>query len=121
MKLLFLSFILLLIGCVDTSSNKQISPTNIKMEETSSTKIASTVNGYPQFRIFNDFSNSIYTNGLTYNPSGPHPEAAKIKDGVFNINIRPGMYASYSNKNERFEIEKKIDRAHKATQQSLEY
>ena len=107
MKLLYLSFILLVIGCVDTSSNKQISSTNIKMEETSSKKIASTVNGYPQFRIFNDFSNSIYTNGLTYNPSGPHPEAAKIKDGVFNINISPGMYASYSKKNERFEIEKK--------------
>ena len=98
MKLLYLSFILLVIGCVDTSSNKQISSTNIKMEETSSKKIASTVNGYPQFRIFNDFSNSIYTNGLTYNPSGPHPEAAKIKDGVFNINISPGMYASYSKK-----------------------
>ena len=30
MKFLYLSFILLVIGCVDTSSNKQISSTNIK-------------------------------------------------------------------------------------------
>ena len=107
MKLLYLSFILLVIGCVDTSSNKQISSTNIKMEETSSKKIVSAVNGYPQFRIFNDFSNSIYTNGLTYNPSGPHPDAAKIKDGILRFTVTPKMYATYSKSAQRFEVVKR--------------
>ena len=77
------------------------------MEETSSKKIASTVNGYSQFRIFNDFSNSIYTNGLTYNPSGPHPDAAKIKDGILRFTVTPKMYATYSKSAQRFEVVKR--------------
>ena len=55
----------------------------------------------------NDFSKSIYKNWAGWNTTGPHPKAAKIKDGKLIITVTSKMLDVHTNRTGRFEIEKK--------------
>ena len=60
----------------------------------------------PSFRVFNDFSGKIYESGIRIQPSGNHPKAVEIHDGVAKFTLTPDMYADYSQNFQRFEIGK---------------
>lgn len=60
----------------------------------------------PAFKVFNDFSRGLYRSGIIIQPSGRHPKAASINDGILSINVTPKMYATYSKSIQRFEIGK---------------
>ena len=55
----------------------------------------------------NDFSKSIYKNWANWNTTGPHPKAAKIKDGKLIITVTSKMLDVHTNRTGRFELEKK--------------
>ena len=61
----------------------------------------------PSWRIFNDFSTKIYTQGISIQPSGYHPKAAEINEGVAKFTLTPKMRSNYSPHFQRFEIGKK--------------
>jgi hypothetical protein len=61
----------------------------------------------PSWRIFNDFSTKIYTQGISIQPSGYHPKAAEIDEGVAKFTLTPKMRSNYSPHFQRFEIGKK--------------
>ena len=56
----------------------------------------------------NDFSKSIYKNWAGWNTTGPHPKAAKIKDGKLIITVTSKMLDTHKNRTGRFELEKRI-------------
>ena len=58
-------------------------------------------------RDYNDFSKVIYKSGITIQPSGPHPKAASLNDGVLSITITPKMTAVNRKYINRFEIGKR--------------
>jgi hypothetical protein len=58
-------------------------------------------------RVYNDFSKVIYKSGITIQPSGPHPKAASLNDGILSITITPKMTAVNRKYINRFEIGKR--------------
>ena len=58
----------------------------------------------PSRRHYNDFSEGIYKSGITISPSGPHPKAASLNNGVLSITITPKMTAVNRKYINRFEI-----------------
>lgn len=60
----------------------------------------------PSWRIFNDFSQEIYSSEITIQPSGYHPSAVSISNGIAQFTLTPEMYAINTTNVQRFEIGK---------------